>query len=165
MTANNWRRKMKCDNALDVVYEDDDIPSLGKRLRLAFHIIFCRTCASHLERYEEARSFLQTGFFPLSPDFSDLIMSRIYDESFDEETDEQLVGTGGFSVKGWIISGIALLLSLTMVFFDQDFINIARDQGSSFLLPMGILTGIVITGYGALFIGSHLKEFSDRFKL
>ena len=156
---------MKCDNALDVVYGEEDTPSLGKRLSLAFHIIFCKNCASHLEKYEEARAFMGAGFFPPSPDFSDSIMDRIYNESFDEETDEQFMEAGGFSVKGWIIAGIIMLLSLTTVFFVQDFISIARDQGSSFLLPMGILTGIVITGYGALFIGSHLKEFSDRFKL
>jgi hypothetical protein len=156
---------MKCNDVLDVVYGEDDVPSLGKRLSLAFHIIFFFFFASHLEKYEEARLFLRTGFFSPAPDFSDSIMNRVYHAEFDYETDEQLIEAGGFSVKGWVIAGIALLLSLSAVFFAQDFISIARDQGSSFLLPMGILTGIVITGYGALFIGSHLKEFSDRFKL
>jgi hypothetical protein len=35
----------------------------------------------------------------------------------------------------------------------------------SFLLPVGITFGIVLTSYGALFIGSHLEEFSERFGL
>jgi hypothetical protein len=35
----------------------------------------------------------------------------------------------------------------------------------SFLLPVGITVGIVLTSYGALFIGGHLKELSERFRL
>jgi hypothetical protein len=35
----------------------------------------------------------------------------------------------------------------------------------SYLLPVGITIGIVLTSYGALFIGSHLKELSERFGL
>ena len=154
---------MKCVDALDAVYEAEDTIPLKKRQNLAFHIIFCKSCAVHLETYEEARSLLQTGFFPPSPDFSDSIMSRIYQEAFDDEA--PYYEAGGFSVKGWVIAGIVLLISLATVFLGQDFISIALEQGSSFLLPLGIITGIVISGYGALFIGSHLKEFSHRFKL
>jgi hypothetical protein len=47
----------------------------------------------------------------------------------------------------------------------MDFINIADTQGSSFLLPVGITIGAVVTGYGAFFIGSHLKELSSRFRI
>ena len=162
---------MKCDDALDAVYETETTLSPGKRLRLAFHIIFCGQCALHLENYEKTLFLLRADSFPPSPDFSDSIMNSIYreadaDESaFDEADDEHFLGAGGFSVKGWVIAGIILLFSLTTVFFGQDFTNIAMDQGSLYLLPLGILIGVVITGYGALFIGSHLKEFSERFKL
>ena len=156
---------MKCNDALDTAYETETHFPLGKRLSLAFHIIFCGHCALHLENYEKVRSLLRTDFFPPSPDFSNSIMNSIYHESFEEETDEQLLEAGGFSVKGWVIAGIVLLLSLATAFFGQDFTSIALDEGSSFLLPLGIITGIVITSYGALFIGSHLKEFSQRFKL
>jgi hypothetical protein len=47
----------------------------------------------------------------------------------------------------------------------MDFIKVADTQGSSFLLPVGITIGAVLTGYGALFIGSHLKELSSRFRI
>jgi len=160
---------MKCNDVLDTVYEADPPFPLGKRLNLAFHIIFCGHCALHLDNYAKTRSLLQANFFPSSPDFSNSIMNSIYQETdesaFDEEAEEHFFGTGGFSVRGWIFAGIILLLSLTTVFFGQDFTSIALDEGSSFLLPLGIITGVVITGYGALFIGSHLKEFSERFKL
>ena len=157
---------MKCNNALDVVYQTEDSVSLWRRLNLAFHIIFCRSCAAHLGTYEEARFLLRTGCFPPSPDFTTAVMNRIYREAADEETeDEPVLEIGGFSTKGWVIAGIVLLFSLATAFFGQDFVSVARDQGSSFLLPLGLITGMAITGYGALFIGSHLKELSDRFKL
>jgi len=153
---------MKCGNALDALYEEDAIP-LGKRLSLAFHVIFCRYCADHLEKYEIVRRELKTGFFPASPDYCDSIMDRIYEQAFDDSV--QNCETGGFSIKSWAIAGVLLLVSLITIFFSQDFINIARDEGSSYLIPLGIIIGIVITGYGALFVGSHLKELSERFKL
>ena len=154
---------MKCNDALDMVYETEAALPMGKRLSLAFHIILCGQCAVHLGNYEKARFLLRTDFFPPSPDFSDSIMSSIYQE--DEAADEQLLEVGGFSVKGWVIAGIVLVFSMVTLFFGQDFASIVRDQGSLYLLPLVIIIGVVITGYGALFIGSHLKEFSERFNL
>jgi len=157
---------MKCNNALDVVYQMEDTVPLWTRLNLAFHIIFCGSCAARLQTYEEARSLLRSDFFPPSPDFTNAIMNRIYREAAAEETeDERALEIGGFSTKGWIIAGLVMLVSLATVFFGKDFVSVARDQGSSFLLPLGLITGMAITGYGALFIGSHLKELSERFKL
>jgi hypothetical protein len=149
---------MKCDDALDAVYETEDALPLRKRLGLAFHIIGCGRCAARLETYETARSLLRTSFFPPSPDFCGAIMDSIYSETRDEEDAGPVFGAGGFSTKGWVIAGIALLISLVTAFFQQY-------QDAAFLLSLGIITGVVITGYGALFIGSHLKELSHRFKL
>jgi hypothetical protein len=161
---------MKCEDALDAAYEMEDLPSLWKRFGLALHIIVCGKCAAQLDTYEKTRFLLQASFFPPSPDFSGAIMNRIYSdaysEAYDEETgDEPVFGAGGFSTRGWVIAGLIMLLSLATTFFGKDFASIARDQGSSFLLPLGIITGAVITAYGAIFIGSHLKELSERFKL
>jgi hypothetical protein len=47
----------------------------------------------------------------------------------------------------------------------MDFGTVADHWGSSFLLPIGITVGAVVSAYGALFIGSHLKELSHRFNL
>jgi len=149
---------MKCDDALDTIYGTEDALPLRKRLSLAFHIILCGHCAGRLETYKEARSLLRTGFFPPSPDFSNTIMDFIYRETYDEGANEPVLETGGFSTRGWVIAGFVLLISLATAFLGQY-------QDSAFLLPLGIITGVVITGYGALFIGSHLKELSNRFKL
>jgi len=100
-------------------------------------------------------------FFPPSPDFAEPIMERLYEETCMEETDAPT----GFSLKGWVIIGFFVLLSLSSSFFSMNFTEIANAEGSSFLLPVGLTIGIVLTGYGALFIGSHLKELSSRFRL
>ncbi|MDR2553629.1 MAG: peptidoglycan-binding protein [Treponema sp.] len=157
---------MNCKNAADRIYEIDDPalkePGILRRFSLALHILFCSRCAVRLEHYEEARFLLGTSFFPPSPDFESALMSRICSE---EEAGQIFDTPGGFSTKGWVIVGLIVLLSLSSLFFGKDFASVALDQGSSFLLPLGITIGIFLTGYGALFIGSHLKELSERFKL
>jgi hypothetical protein len=64
-----------------------------------------------------------------------------------------------------VITGLVVLVSLVTAFLGFDFERIAASQGSSFLLPLGLTIGVVISGYGAVFIGSHLKELSSRFRL
>jgi hypothetical protein len=155
---------MKCEDSLEVIYEEDDEPSLWKRFNLACHILFCKSCAMRLETWEHTRFLLQTKFFPPSPDFSNIIMNRIYnEEAGTEEENEQALEIGGFSTRGWVIAGLVMFVSFATAFFGNDFSSMARNE--AFLLPMGLIIGIVLTGYGALFIGSHLKELSDRFKL
>jgi hypothetical protein len=69
------------------------------------------------------------------------------------------------SFRGWVITGFVVLVSLTTSLFGMDFVRMIPEVASSFLLPIGITIGVVVTVYGALFIGSHLKELSDRFRL
>jgi len=159
---------MKCNNALDIIYQLEDFLSLRKRLSLAIHIIFCGKCAASFKNMEESKMFLSTAFFPPSPDFSDSIMGMVYKETLEEsmeEGEQTVFESGGFSTRGWVIAGIIMLVSFATVFLGQDFNRVATDQGLSFLLPLGIFTGLAISAYGALFIGSHLKELSQRFKL
>jgi hypothetical protein len=154
---------MKCHTAIDTIYETEEALPFKTRAALALHILFCGGCAAQMNRYRQARRLLQTEFFPPAPDFSDQIMERIYTE--ENPVEETFDIPGGVSTRGWVIVGLVVLLSFSTLFFGRDFARVAIDQGASFLLPLGITIGIVITSYGALFIGSHLKELSERFKL
>jgi len=58
-----------------------------------------------------------------------------------------------------------MLISLATVFFGLEFNKVALIAGMSFTIPIGITIGIALTSYGALFIGSHLKDLSERFGL
>jgi hypothetical protein len=155
---------------LDKIYEFDGgkpLP-LGVRLQVSIHLLLCPRCAEKAARLEAARNIMKIDFFPLAPDFSDSIMDTICAEAFDDPADmsfdaEELSPAIPFG--GWVFTGFIVLLSLASAFIGMDFITVAAAQGSSFLLPVGITIGVIITGYGAIFIGSHLKELSDRFRL
>jgi hypothetical protein len=114
-----------------------------------------------MERYQSAKTIMKEDFFPPSPELENSIMAKI--ES--EQEDEVYAVAGGLSTHGWVIAGVVILISLVTVFFGLDFQHLALESGMSFVLPMGITVGIVLTTYGALFIGSHLKELSERFGL
>jgi hypothetical protein len=82
------------------------------------------------------------------------------------EPEEGVYGeTGGVSLSRWVITGLILLFSLSSAFFVMDFVKVAAKEGSSYLLPLGITIGAVLSCYGAIFIGSHVKELSERFGL
>ena len=145
---------------------EEALPLLDQ-LRISVHLFFCPRCAEEARKLELLREVMKEDFFPPVSDFSGRIMARINAE---DEENPALSGafsqsTGSFSIRSWIITGCFLILSLATVFFGLDFISVANDQGSSFMLPVGITIGSILTGYLALFIGSHLKELSSRFRL
>jgi hypothetical protein len=153
---------MKCNDALDTVYQDEQ-PSFKERFVLSLHILFCRRCAAQIKAYEQSRILMQRNFFPLSPDFTEAFMKQVYEEK--DSAGEMFAIPGEVSTRFWVIAGFIVVFSFSTLFFGGEFTSLVLGWGSSFLLPLGITIGIVITGYGALFIGSHLKELSERFKL
>jgi hypothetical protein len=154
---------MNCDKVMDTIYEYSGEPMpLLAHLQVTLHLFFCPDCAQEYERFELSREMLRTDFFPLSPDFEGPIMNLLTEEI--NVLEGQSV-PGGLSTRGWVIAGLIILVSLVSAFFGLDFNKVAQTAGISFLLPVGITIGIVLTSYGALFIGSHLKELSERFGL
>jgi hypothetical protein len=154
-----------CRQAMDSIYEyfgEESIP-LAEKLRLQLHIFFCPFCAEEFRKLQAIHDMLHADFFPPAPSFEDSVMEQIQSM----ETLEEIIpeAPGGFSFRAWIIIGFFIFVSLVTSFFGIDFIKTAFGQSSSFLVPLGITVGIVLTGYGALFIGSHLKELSTHFKL
>jgi len=163
---------MNCSKILDLVYEysggdadrEDPMP-LFYQIQVWLHTMICPACAQEIERYEAARNILREDFFPPSPELEDAIMAKIAVEEIQTESEESYAAAGGLSFRGWAIAGLIILVSLATSFFGLDFQKVANVSGISFLLPVGITIGIVLTTYGAFFIGSHLKELSERFDL
>jgi hypothetical protein len=158
-------------------YDGDDSAPLSIRVRIWLHSLFCPRCAGELERYAAAREALRDDFF-VPVDFEEQVMARIlredpaetgeYAEEYaaDEECAAgEMPGAAGVSFKGWIITGIVVFFSFSTLFFSLNFNKLAVSQDLSFLLPIGITTGLVLTIYCAIFIGSHLKELSEKFGL
>ena len=156
---------MSCSKILDMVYDHSGTMPLLDQLQVWLHTIICQNCAQEIERFEVSRAILREDFFPASPGFEDPIMARIETEEQEREIKEAYAVHGSFSKRGWVIAGLVILLSMATVYFGLDFQYLTNESGISFLLPMGITIGIVLTSYGALFISSHLKEFTERFGL
>jgi hypothetical protein len=159
---------MNCDELLDRVYDyaGEALPPLF-HLRVKLHCLFCPQCAQEIERFELAQDILRSDFTPPGLDFADAVMAELFNEGAleAEESPETFGEDAGVSFRGWVAAGLILFFSLTSVFLGMDFIKIAAAEGSSYLLPLGITMGAAITCYGAVFIGSHLKELSRRFGL
>jgi len=156
---------MSCERILDKVYEysgDPDAMPLVTRIRIGLHLLVCPDCAQEVERFEVCRDILHSEFLPPAPDLEDAVMAII---SAEENEAEETELPGGFSTRGWIIAGLVMLVSLATAFFGLDFNRVALAAGMSFMIPVGITIGIALTCYGALFVGSHLKEFTERFGL
>ncbi|MDR1443898.1 MAG: peptidoglycan-binding protein, partial [Treponema sp.] len=156
---------MTCNDLLDKVYEysgESSLP-LPLRLQIWLHCLICPQCAQELERFRLAQDILQNDFLPPGADFADAVMARLEGLS---QIDGEL-GTGGLyeegvSLRRWVVTGLVLLFSLSSAFFGMDFVKVAAREGSSYLLPLGITIGAVLSCYGAIFIGSHVKELSER---
>jgi hypothetical protein len=144
-------------------YNEEPMPLFGQ-IQIDLHVFFCSACAAEIEQYESARTVMRNDFFPPSPRLEDSIMAKLKIENEATEEESQCI-SGVPSLRGWVISGLILIISLVTAFFGFDFKSLASESGMSFMLPMGITIGIILTIYCALFIGSHLKEFSERFGL
>lgn len=157
---------MSCSKIMDMVYEwSEDTMPLPNQIQVWLHTFICPNCAQEIERFEVSKAIMREDFFPPSPDLEDSIMARAAIEDEQTDTEESHAVPGGLSTRGWVIAGLIILVSLATAFFGLDFQNLADETGMSFLLPVGITVGIVLTTYGALFIGSHLKELTERFGL
>jgi hypothetical protein len=158
---------MNCEKILDKVYEyagGEPMPLLVQ-IQISLHLLLCPNCAQEVERFEVTRDILHNEFLPPAPGLEDMIMAKIAAGEEMETAAEQAAAPAGISTRGWVVAGFIILVSLVTAFFGFEFNRIALDAGMSFMLPMGITIGCVLTSYGALFIGSHLKELSERFGL
>ena len=155
---------MNCGKLLDKVNEQENM-SLLVQIQVGLHLLFCQSCAREIERLEVCRDVLHNDFFPASPGLEDTVMAMIAAGESETEDAWEAAAPGGFSTRGWVVTGLVMLVSLATAFVGLDFNKIALAAGESFMLPIGIIFGIVLTSYGALFIGSHLKELAERFGL
>ena len=154
-----------CNEAMDIFYDDENDIPFYRKLPAKIHLYFCQHCAEEMKQLLICRDLLRSGFIPPSPSFEDRIMEQLPVCTAQNESEAPHDVPGGLSFRTWVIIGFFIFVSLTLSFFGTEFFELASKYGSSLLIPLGITTGIMLTGYGAFFIGSHLKELSDHFKL
>jgi hypothetical protein len=144
---------MNCRKTMDAVYEEWGTESLPffTRLMVSFHLFHCSRCAAETAELEKARSLMRESLPAPAEGMEDRIMRSVDAEEQGEEYPE----VAGVSFRSWVITGLIVLLSLLSSFFWE----------GAQLLPIGITVGAIVTAYGAIFIGSHLKELTVRFNL
>jgi len=151
---------MDCSKILEMAYEED--LNIIDNAQVWLHSFFCQECAQKIQLYKSARAAMRTDFFAFNINSNEeSIMAKIAAE----QQEEEMQAPGLLSTRGWVIAGLLIVISFATAFFGLDFQNAANANGISFMLPIGIIFGIVLTSYCALFIGSHLKEFTERFGL
>ncbi len=134
-------------------------------IKQSAHLLFCRECSYEARKLENAQA-LMGDFFPDMPcqsAFEDALMEQVYRLPDAEDTETPCVTE--LSMRRWVLIGVILLCSLLIGILGEDFGTLAHNLGRDFLMPVGITIGAILTGYGAIFIGSHLKELSERFGL
>jgi hypothetical protein len=138
---------------MDLIYEEwgtESLPVLA-RLGARLHLLRCPRCAAEAARLKRARSLMRESF-PLPPaELEERIMRSVNMEEQDGEYPE----VAGVSFRSWVVTGFIVLLSLSSSFFWE----------GAPPLHIGITVGAIVTAYGAIFIGSHLKELTERFNL
>jgi hypothetical protein len=155
---------LDCGQFIESLYDDfDDSGSAERtifsRLWRQAHLFFCPDCAREERKLKIAAKILENDFFPSAPDLSDSIMAMVRAEALPAlEAEKRTV-----PLFGWVVAGFFLLLSLISAYFSGNFLDLDTLKGSSYMLPVGIIIGMVVIGYGAIFIGTHLDQLCKKF--
>jgi len=151
-----------CHNVQENFHKTDENVPVFYQIRVDLHLLLCPHCSDELNKLKVIKEIMMNDFLFQSPELEGVIMEKINDGQIEEESENNYI-PAGFSFRSWVIIGFLVLFSLSSTFLGYNFLQIANEEGLSFLLPIGLTIGIVLTCYGAIFIGSHLKELSSRF--
>lgn len=148
---------MNCDEVLDFLYYPENRFTFIKRILIYFHLLRCPKCAAHKRALRIASLCAREDFLPPAENLSENIMALVREcgNSAEIHSKPETV-----SFRAWIISGLAILVSLSSAYFGVDYLTPANTHTIYFMLPLGITVGAIITAFGAIFIGCHIPELS-----
>jgi len=146
---------MDCARAMLSIIESKEDGHLPLLVRL--HLSRCASCTAEYTRMRKAIDFMRSEYLPRSPDLAELIMTAIRTSPKAE--------IAPVSFRDWAIVGIVILAAIAIAPLGSAFSWVKKSFGSDFLLPLNVVLGLILSAYGALFIGTHLNEFVIRFKL
>jgi predicted anti-sigma-YlaC factor YlaD len=140
---------MRCDtfldrwDALDVGEEPD--------LRMKFHLATCGECRLSAPRVAAAIEAYRTE--APADEAGELADERIM-------TAVRLLPKPKRELRArdWAISGLVIVASMMIIPFDQNSSVIKDFFGASYALPLFLVLGIALAGFGAVFIGTHMDE-------
>jgi hypothetical protein len=137
-------------------YDNNTIPA---KISRAVRRLFSADARRESRQLKIVARLCNNNFMPPAPDITNAVMQAITaDLTATYDPEEAAV-----SVRGWVIAGCLLVLSLVSAYFGGDFLKIASLTGVSFLLPVGITIGCAVIAYVAVFVGTHLEILSKKF--
>ena len=151
----------KCQTYMDILYDSTEDAAFFLKVWMIAHALLCPRCAAEKHKLAIAKRLMHQSFMPSAPDITNAVMASIHSKRYIK--DESFVES--YSLRIWTIAGVFILCSLAAAFFGSDFNFIAKSSGFSFLLPIGIVIGGVITAYGAFFVVSNLDKLCQKFGL
>jgi hypothetical protein len=66
--------------------------------------------------------------------------------------------------RNWILAGLVIVASMAFIPYDRNFLFIKELFGESYTLPLFLVLGLLLTVYGAVFIGTHMEELEPYVK-
>lgn len=146
---------MTCEKARNLIAEnvaDHRLP-FGARL----HLHGCPVCALEAARMTTAIDMLRSSLPARAPDLSSSIMAKVRLEPKPDYIPVRF--------RDWLIVGGTLLAAVGFSPLGSTFVWLKENFGIGFLLPLNIVLGLGLAAYCALFIGTHLDEFSKKLNL
>ncbi|MDR2098038.1 MAG: peptidoglycan-binding protein [Spirochaetaceae bacterium] len=147
---------MNCNEVLDALYYSDGGIPLVKRIFIAFHIWRCPKCAAHADALQKV-SACREDFFPPASGIADSVMALIREGG---ALVKPANGQEALSIRAWAAAGLAILVSVSSAYLGIDYLTPVDIRTANLMLPVGITVGCVVTAFGAIFIGCHIKELS-----
>ena len=140
---------MKCNNAIQLFFESEDSGYIPFFVR--WHMIFCRSCKDEIRAMQNVFKSAQIpSIIEIPKDMSGRIMNRIMDSN--------IVFERNISFSKWLFVGIVIFSSIFLISYSDSFAWLKQHFGSGLEIPLNVVLGLVITLYGASFIGTHIDE-------
>jgi len=149
---------MRCDEFLDRHDRLDSGEEPGLFLRL--HLASCPACRARVAEQAAALEAIRAAAAgPLDAELEDAIEDRVMAAVHLLPRPRREL-----HARDWAISGLVIFASLALVPFDANY-GLLRDLvGESFTMPLCLVLGLVVTIYGAVFIGTHMEELEPFVK-
>lgn len=149
---------MRCDEFLDRydMLDSDEEPGLFMRL----HLATCPSCRARVaERASALAAIRASAAEPVDLDLEAAIEDRVM-----AAVRLMPAPRRELHAREWVVSGLVIFASIALVPFDANY-GILRDLfGEGFTMPLCLVLGLVLTIYGAVFIGTHMSELEPFVK-
>lgn len=149
---------MRCEDFLSRYDHIEPGRRMGFRMRR--HLVSCASCKRHVEAVDTVLGALRDAESATCERAGERLEDRVMAAIRLMPPPQR-----DFSVRDWIIAGSVIATSMLLIPLGEYFARFNEAFGARYTLPLSLVLGIVLTAYGALFVGTHMDEvqgFVDR---